>query len=78
MFTHTRLLLTAALLASVSLPARAETVYVSNEKDNSVSVIDGESLKVTSTIKTGRRPRGISELTRQPSQWWRRSRPISV
>jgi PQQ-dependent catabolism-associated beta-propeller protein len=59
MFTHTRLLLTAALLASVSLPAWAETVYVSNEKDNSVSVIDGESLKVTSTIKTGRRPRGI-------------------
>jgi PQQ-dependent catabolism-associated beta-propeller protein len=59
MFTHCRLLFTVALLASVTLPARAETVYVSNEKDNTVSVIDGESLKVTSTIKTGRRPRGI-------------------
>ena len=50
---------TPDVAASVSLPAQAETVYVSNEKDNSVSVIDGESLKVTSTIKTGRRPRGI-------------------
>jgi len=59
MFTHGRLLFTAVLLALVSLPARAETVYVSNEKDNTVSVIDGGSLKVTSTIKTGRRPRGI-------------------
>ena len=59
MLTYTRLILTSALLASVSLPVQAETVYVSNEKDNSVSVIDGESLKVTSTIKTGRRPRGI-------------------
>ena len=59
MLTYTRLILTSALLASFSLPVQAETVYVSNEKDNSVSVIDGESLKVTSTIKTGRRPRGI-------------------
>ena len=40
MLTYTRLILTSALLASFSLPVQAETVYVSNEKDNSVSVIE--------------------------------------
>ena len=44
MLTYTRLILTSVLLASVSPPAQAETVYVSNEKDNSVSVIDGNLL----------------------------------
>ncbi|EWY41056.1 membrane protein [Skermanella stibiiresistens SB22] len=52
-------LLTAIALPAMSHPAGAETIYVSNEKDNTVSVIDGETLKVTATIKTGRRPRGI-------------------
>lgn len=39
--------------------AFAYTIYVSNEKDNSISVIDGETLKLTQTIKVGERPRGI-------------------
>ncbi len=49
--------LSAALLAA---PAQATTVYVSNEKGNSVSVIDVETLKVTATWPVGRRPRGIT------------------
>jgi YVTN family beta-propeller protein len=49
----------AVLLASLALPAGAETIYVSNEKDNTLSVVDGASLTVTDTIKVGRRPRGI-------------------
>ena len=39
--------------------AHAYTVYVSNEKDNTVSVIDGESYEVIDTITVGERPRGM-------------------
>jgi len=45
--------------AFASAPAAAYTVYVSNEKDNTISVIDGESLEVIDTIEVGERPRGI-------------------
>ena len=44
-------------------PARAYVAYVSNEKGNTVSVIDTDSWTVTNTIKVGQRPRGI-EYTR--------------
>ncbi len=39
--------------------AFAYKVFVSNEKDNTVSVIDSEKLEVVHTIKVGHRPRGI-------------------
>ena len=41
------------------LPASAYTVYVTNEKDNTVTVIDSETLEVVKTVKVGQRPRGI-------------------
>ena len=40
--------------------ACAYTVYVSSEKDNNITVIDGESLKVLETVPVGERPRGIA------------------
>nr|WP_298412104.1 PQQ-dependent catabolism-associated beta-propeller protein [uncultured Halomonas sp.] len=40
--------------------AAAERVFVSNEKDNTVSVIDGETLEVVETINVGRRPRAMA------------------
>ncbi len=40
--------------------AFADTVYVSNEKDNTISVIDGDSLELIETIEVGERPRGIA------------------
>src|SRR5215510_2736616 len=40
-------------------PALAETIYVTNEKSNNVSVIDGQSLEVIKTIPVGDRPRGF-------------------
>src|ERR1700737_731650 len=46
-----------------TLPARAFIAYVSNEKGNTVSVIDTDKWAVTKTIKVGQRPRGI-EFTR--------------
>jgi YVTN family beta-propeller protein len=51
------------LLAALTGAARAYTVYVSNEKGNSITVIDSEKLEVKHTIPVGQRPRGIM-LTR--------------
>ena len=39
--------------------AEAVTVYVSNEKDNTISVIDGDTYKVTATIPVGQRGRRL-------------------
>ena len=44
-------------------PAFAFLAYVSNEKSNSISVIDTDKMETIATIKTGQRPRGI-EVTR--------------
>src|SRR5260370_24054809 len=53
---------TAVWLAAAT-PAGAVMAYVSNEKSNTVSVIDTDTWAVTKTIKVGQRPRGI-EFTR--------------
>ncbi len=49
------------ILAGATNLAAAERfrVYVSNEQDGTVSVIDGETLTIASTIAAGKRPRGI-------------------
>src|SRR5437899_11860988 len=52
----------AAWLAAIG-PAQAYDAYVSNEKGNTVTVIDTDKWTVTKTIKVGQRPRGI-EFTR--------------
>jgi PQQ-dependent catabolism-associated beta-propeller protein len=50
----------AALLAMAgAAPAAAATVFVSNERDHTVSVLDSDKLQVVQTFKVGRRPRGI-------------------
>ena len=52
-----------------SLRRRAEagayTAYVSNEKSNTVSVIDTNKWEVVKTIKVGQRPRGIAHTKDQ-------------
>src|ERR1700733_10508828 len=40
-------------------PAVAAFAYVSNEKGNSVSVVDLDKMETVQTIPTGQRPRGI-------------------
>ena len=52
-----------AFLLATAAPASAFIAYVSNEKGNTVSVIDTNNWTVTKTIKVGQRPRGI-EFTR--------------
>src|SRR5262249_47687875 len=51
----------ALFLAALALvvPAAAFTVFVTNEKDNTVSVIDSEKMEVIKTVKVGQRPRGV-------------------
>ena len=59
---------TAALLATlIATPANAYLAYVSNEKGNSITIIDTEKLEAIATVKVGRRPRGI-ELTKDGSE----------
>src|SRR2546427_11118682 len=52
-----------AVWLAAATPASAFIAYVSNEKSNTVSVIDTDKWTVTNTIKVGKRPRGI-EFTR--------------
>ena len=53
-----RTLLSCALLLAAG-HAVAATAWVSNEKDNSLSLIDMQTLQVTDTLKVGQRPRGL-------------------
>ena len=49
----------AAAVVFAATPCAAYTVYVSNEKGNSLTVIDSATLEVQATIPVGQRPRGI-------------------
>ncbi|MBM7066411.1 YVTN family beta-propeller repeat protein [Actibacterium sp. 188UL27-1] len=47
-------------LSLLTTPALADEIWVTNEKDDTVSVIDVETLEVIQTYETGERPRGIT------------------
>src|SRR5271169_1499830 len=47
------------LLSAISGSKAGEIVLVSNEKGNTITVLDANSLEVTKTIPVGQRPRGI-------------------
>jgi len=50
----------AAALLALGAAADARTIYVSNEKGNSISILDGQSLELVEEVKVGERPRGIA------------------
>ena len=52
--------LLAGPLALAAGPLLAATAYVSNEKDNTLSVIDLAKQEVVQTLKVGMRPRGLA------------------
>src|SRR5262249_28356293 len=51
------LILTGGLLVP---QATAYTAYVSNEKGNSITIVDLDKMAVTGTVPVGARPRGIT------------------
>ena len=53
-----QVLIAVLVLALTLQAASADTIYVSNEQDNTVSVIDGKTSTLAGTIPVGRRPRG--------------------
>ena len=55
-------LLTATALTFALLISRAEAyrLLVSNEKDNTVTVVAGDTLEIVKTIPVGARPRGMA------------------
>src|SRR5690606_41109348 len=54
------LLLSSMILASTAAAAEpTHRLFATNEKDNTVSVIDSRTNKVETTIDIGQRPRGI-------------------
>src|SRR6266404_3939727 len=58
-----RTALRAGLFSAVCLalagPVAAERIFVSNEKDNTIAVLDGKTLSLVKTVAVGARPRGI-------------------
>src|SRR5262249_16611821 len=59
-------LLAFAIVIGLARPATPFTAYVSNEKGNTISVVDTDKMETVRTIKVGQRPRGI-ELTKDDS-----------
>src|SRR5580704_11392430 len=53
--------------ALTSAPAGAYTAYVTNERDNTVSVVDLDKMATVKTVPVGQRPRGIA-ITADGSQ----------
>ena len=54
-----RKLIACLWFASLMSAASADMVYVSNEKDDTISVIDTATFSVVKTFPVGDRPRGI-------------------
>ncbi len=50
----------APLFLALSLPVHAGEIWVTNEKDDTISIIDTDTLEVVRTYETGERPRGIT------------------
>ncbi|MGJ8604807.1 MAG: YVTN family beta-propeller repeat protein [Marivita sp.] len=53
-------ILTTVIAALLSSTALADEIWVTNEKDDTISVIDIDTLEVVRTLETGERPRGIT------------------
>src|SRR5262245_51095717 len=54
------LALSALLAGAVTGAANANMAYVSNEKGNTISVIDLTKMETVATVPVGERPRGIT------------------
>lgn len=59
LMNYVRIGVLSAGLVAASASAEAYKIYVSNEKDNTITVIESEGWKVEQTVNVGQRPRGI-------------------
>ena len=59
-FRMRTILAACCLTALLTSPALANKVYVSNEKGNTVTVLDSETWEVLTEFPAGNRPRGIT------------------
>jgi YVTN family beta-propeller protein len=57
---HGRMGAVAAALALAAGSSEAREIYVSNEKGNSITIVDGDKLEAVATVPVGNRPRGIA------------------
>ena len=64
-----RLIPLLALAAAVVAPAHAGEIFVSNERDNTLTVLDSASLKVVKTIAVGKRRAASSSPPTSPKCW---------
>ncbi|TIU74888.1 MAG: hypothetical protein E5W03_24275, partial [Mesorhizobium sp.] len=55
-----QILIALGLVLILVPPAAAETIYVSNEQDNTVAVVYGATMTLQAAIDVGRRPRGMA------------------
>ena len=60
MIRNTALVSLVASALGLPAPAFAYKVFISNEGDNTISVLDGEKMEVIATVPVGQRPRGIT------------------
>jgi YVTN family beta-propeller protein len=51
---------------------------VRNERDNTVTVLDGESFKLIKTIPVGERPRGIAITPDYREVWFATAKPTQL
>ncbi len=58
-FTTGFLVTIASILFTQSVEAEIRQIYVSNEKSNTLTVLDGKTYQVIRSIKTCKRPRGV-------------------
>lgn len=58
-FTAGLLVMIAGILFTQSAKAEIRQIYVSNEKSNTLTVLDGKTYQVIRSIKTCKRPRGV-------------------
>lgn len=52
-------ILSTALFSQLAMATSTGRIFVTNERDDTVSVLNGSSHKVEATVKVGERPRGI-------------------
>ncbi|CAA2137914.1 PQQ-dependent catabolism-associated beta-propeller protein [Hyphomicrobium sp. ghe19] len=53
------ILISTATLLVWAVPTLAGTAFISNEKDNTITILDTDTLKVIKSVPVGKRPRGM-------------------